>query len=365
MQRKIIHIDMDAFYASVEQRDFPEYRGKPVVVGGQPGKRGVVAAASYEARRFGIRSAMPSTQAQQRCPHLIFARPRFEVYKSVSRQIRAIFFEYTDLVEPLSLDEAYLDVTENKKKNPSATLVAQEIRARILAETHLTSSAGVAPNKFVAKVASDVNKPNGICVVRPEQMIAFIGELPIGRFYGIGKATEKKMHAQGIYTGKDLQAWDEIELVRHFGKTGAWYYRIAQGLDDREVSPHRIAKSVGVEETFDRDLITLEEMEKELVALAEELEHRLKRADTAGKTVTLKLRYANFETITRSKTGKTYVRDASDLLHLAKAHLLQVGALGKKVRLLGITVSNLDNGDNRLREIQLELPFGEEKDKPA
>ena len=358
-QKKIIHIDMDAFYASVEQRDFPQLRGQPVVVGGQPGKRGVIAAASYEARRYGVRSAMPSSQALLRCPHLVFAPPRFEAYKTVSRQIRAIFFQYTDLVEPLSLDEAYLDVTENKFNNPSATLLAQEIRARIFAEVNLTASAGVGPNKFLAKMASDVNKPNGICVITPDKASAFIEALPIGRFYGIGKATEKRMHDLGIYSGKDLRAHDLGTLIQHFGKAGAWYHRISQGEDDREVSPHRIAKSVGVEETFDRDITTMEEMESVLVSLAEELEHRLKRADTSGKTVTLKLRFANFETITRSKTGQTFVRDAADLLQLAKAHLLQSGALGKKVRLLGITVSNLDNGEDPIREIQLELPFGD------
>lgn len=359
-QRKIIHIDMDAFYASVEQRDFPQLRGRPVVVGGQPGKRGVVAAASYEARKFGIRSAMPSSQAQARCAHLVFVRPRFEVYRAVSRRIRAIFFQYTDLVEPLSLDEAYLDVTDNKAGNPSATLVAQEIRKKIWEQTQLTSSAGVAPNKFLAKVASDVNKPNGICVVRPDQAADFVGQLPIGRFHGIGKATEKRMHKLGIYTGAQLRDLEEVDLIRHFGKVGSWYFRIARGYDDRKVTPHRVAKSVGVEETFDRDLTTLEEMEAELRALAEELAHRLERAGTSGKTVTLKLRYANFETITRSRSGKTYVRESEDLFRQAKAHLLSSGALGKAVRLLGITVSSLDNQADPIHEVQLKLPFMEE-----
>ena len=340
MQRKIIHIDMDAFFASVEQRDFPELRGRPVVVGGRPGKRGVVAAASYEARAFGIRSAMPSTQAYKRCPQAVFVVPRFEVYRTVSKQIRAVFLEYTDLVEPLSLDEAYLDVTENKAGNPSATLVANEIRSRILAETGLTASAGVAPNKFLAKVASDINKPNGIFVIPPARVAAFIEKLPIGKFYGIGKATEKKMHELNIYTGADLKHREEIDLVRHFGKSGAFYYKIAHGIDERRVSPDRIRKSVGVETTFAEDLTTLAAMERTLADLARELARRLDKEDTAGKTVTLKLRFDNFVTITRSKTQPTFVAKAKPIFAIARAQLIACGAHERRVRLLGITVSN-------------------------
>lgn len=355
--RKIIHVDMDAFYASVEQRDHPELRGKPVVVGGSPNSRGVVCAASYEARTFGVRSAMPCSQAYQRCPRAVFVRPRFPVYKAVSRQIRAIFFEYTDLVEPLSLDEAYLDVTENKKDNPSATRIAQEIRRRIWEDTQLTASAGVAASKFLAKVASDVNKPNGICVVTPDKVGPFIEQLPIGRFYGIGKVTEKKMNEIGIFNGADLLRFDELELVRHFGKSGSFYYHIARGDDDRPVRPHRIAKSVGVEETFAVDLESQEDMERELRLLAEELERRLARAQTAGKTVTLKLRYHTFETITRARSVRRFINDADTIYEIAHTHLLNSGAFGKRVRLLGITVSNLDNVEDAIQEIQLPLPF--------
>lgn len=348
---------MDAFYASVEQRDFPDLRGRPVIVGGSPNSRGVVCAASYEARKFGVRSAMPCSQAYQRCPQGVFVRPRFSVYKDVSRKIRSIFFEYTDLVEPLSLDEAYLDVTENKKNNPSATLVAQEIRRRIWEETSLTASAGVAASKFLAKVASDVNKPNGICVVTPDKVRDFIVQLPIGRFYGIGKVTEKKMNEVGIFTGEDLLGFEEMELVRHFGKSGSFYYHIARGEDDRPVRPHRIAKSVGVEETFADDLEKQEDLERELRELAEELERRLARAQTAGKTVTLKLRYHTFETITRARSIRRFLNDADSIYEIAHGHLLNSGAIGKKVRLLGITVSNLDNVEDPIREIQMKLPF--------
>jgi len=357
--RKIIHVDMDAFYASVEQRDRPELRGKPVVVGGQPGKRGVVAAASYEARKYGVRSAMPSTRAAERCPQAIFVRPNFEKYRKVSAQISAIFHEYTDLVEPLSLDEAFLDVTVNKKDNPSATWVANEIRARIFRETRLTASAGVATNKFLAKIASDVNKPNGIFVIPPARVAAFIEQLPIGKFHGIGKATEKRMHECGIYTGADLKRVPEAELIRRFGKTGAFYSRIAHGEDDRPVQPHRVRKSVGVEETFVEDVRALAEKERLLREMAEELARRLDKADLAGKTVTLKLRYANFDTITRAQTHGRYLRRADDIHAVACELLRHSGAAEAAARLLGITVSNLNNQEEEGgREVQLPLPFG-------
>lgn len=357
--RKIIHIDMDAFFTSVEQRDFPELRGKPVIVGGMPGKRGVVAAASYEARQYGIHSAMPSTQAYQRCPHAIFARARFEVYRQVSQQVRAIFRQYTDLVEPLSLDEAFLDVTHNKKNNPSATLIAQEIRKTIFQETGLTASAGVAPNKFLAKVASDMNKPNGIFVITPADVSAFIEQLPIGKFFGIGKATEKKMLKLNIKNGADLKGFSELDLIRHFGKAGAYYYRIARGSDHRKVTPHRIRKSVGVEETFDRDLATREEMNRVLDELAQTLEGRLRKAELSGKTVTLKLRFANFDTITRGRTTERFLCDAEPVLQIVHGLMDNIDLAGKQVRLLGITLSNLDNQPDPLAAIQLPLPFGD------
>lgn len=358
--RKIIHIDMDAFFASVEQRDFPELRGKPVLVGGMPGKRGVVAAASYEARRYGIRSAMPSTQAYQRCPHAIFVRARFDVYRSVSQQIRAIFRQYTDLVEPLSLDEAFLDVTHNRKSNPSATLIAQDIRQLIFQETGLTASAGVAPNKFLAKVASDINKPNGIFVIPPKDVLTFIEQLPIGRFFGIGKATEKKMQQLHIQNGADLRDMPESDLIRHFGKAGAYYYRISRGQDNRPVSPHRVRKSVGVEETFDKNLSTRDEMDRVLIDLAQTLEGRLRKAELSGKTVTLKLRYANFETITRGRTLDRFLSEAEPVLHIVQGLMSQIDLKGKEIRLLGLTMSNLDNQPELTDATQLLLPFGDE-----
>lgn len=358
--RKIIHIDMDAFFASVEQRDFPELRGKPVVVGGLPGKRGVVAAASYEARRFGVFSAMPSSQARAQCPHAIFVHARFEVYRQVSSQIRSIFREYTDLVEPLSLDEAFLDVTQNRFNNPSATRMANEIRARILQETHLTASAGVGPNKFLAKMASDINKPNGIFVITPDRAQAFIDQLPIGKFHGIGKATEKKMQELKVFNGADLRQVSELDLVRHFGKTGAWYFRIARGIDLREVVPHRLRKSVGVEETFTEDLTRMEQLERSLKDLARDLSRRLQKAELAGKTITLKLRYANFETLTRGRTLDQFMNDERGLFRMAFRLLEQVPWENKRIRLLGITVSNLNNQEDPVTDRQLLLPFGDE-----
>lgn len=358
-QRKIIHVDMDAFYASVEQRDNPDLRGKPVVVGGSPQSRGVVCAASYEARTFGIRSAIPCAMAYRLCPDAVFVRPRFEVYKAVSQEIRRIFFFHTDLVEPLSLDEAFLDVTHNKSGNPSATWLANDIRAEIFKRTNLTASAGVAPNKFLAKIASDINKPNGICVIPPSRAEAFIEALPIGKFFGIGKATEKRMHALDIFKGADLKRFEEAELIRHFGKSGGWYYRIARGLDFRPVKPHREAKSIGVEETFAGDIGDLERLEHELDLIAQELARRLQKRNTRGKTITLKLRYDDFSTITRGATQNQFVNDAETLFQVAKSLLRNSEAGQRKVRLLGITVSNLANRDLSAQR-QLQLPFGDE-----
>lgn len=358
-QRKIIHIDMDAFYASVEQRDHPELRGKPVVVGGSPQSRGVVCAASYEARTFGIRSAMPCAKAYRLCPEAVFMRPRFDVYKAVSSEIRRIFFHHTDLVEPLSLDEAFLDVTDNKSGNPSATWLANQIRAEILKRTELTASAGVAPNKFLAKIASDINKPNGICVIPPSQVEAFIEQLPIGKFFGIGKATEKRMHQLEIFKGADLKRFEEADLIRHFGKSGVWYYRIARGQDNRPVKPHREAKSIGVEETFRHDINNLAQLEEELDLIAGELSRRLKKRKARGKTITLKLRYDDFSTITRATTQSQFINDAENLAQVAKSLLRNSEAGQRKVRLLGITVSNLANRDLASQR-QLRLPFGED-----
>lgn len=354
--RKIIHIDMDAFYASVEQRDFPEYRGKPVVVGGSPEGRGVVAAASYEVRKFGVHSAMPAARAIRLCPKAIFVKPRFEVYREVSEQIRDIFFQFTDLVEPLSLDEAYLDVTENHINLPSATLIAKEIRKRIKEKTKLNASAGVSFNKFLAKVASDINKPNGMTVITPEKAEAFLEELPIGEFYGIGSATEEKMKSLGIYTGKDLKEWEEIDLVERFGKTGRYYYRIVRGIDHREVRTHRIRKSIGKERTFSEDVEDLNWIHNFLDELAEKVSASMKKKQAAGKTVTLKVRYADFETLTRSTSFSHYIDEAKDIAETAKLLLEQTEVGNRKVRLLGITLSNLNLSEEGRFE-QLTIPF--------
>ncbi|TVQ14944.1 MAG: DNA polymerase IV [Balneolaceae bacterium] len=340
--RKIIHIDMDAFYASVEQRDNEALRGKPVVVGGSPDRRGVVAAASYEARKYGVRSAMSSAMAIKRCPGLIFVKPRFDVYKSVSGQIRDIFYEYTDLVEPLSLDEAFLDVTENKMNIVKATRIALEIRQKIRQSTSLTASAGVAPNKFLAKIASDINKPDGLAIITPDQAEAFIELLPIGKFFGIGKATEKRMTGLGIHSGADLKTWSEPDLVRHFGKAGLFYYQISRGMDERPVKPDRIRKSVGAENTFDTDVNDVVWMKNYLSELAVEVARRLKKAGAKGRTVTVKVKYHDFETVTRSVTLDHYTGDEVEIGSCSTALIESTQAGIRPVRLLGITLSNLD-----------------------
>lgn len=347
---------MDAFFASVEQRDFPRYRGKPVIVGGSPEGRGVVAAASYEVRKFGVHSAMPAAKAVRLCPQAIFVKPRFEVYREVSEQVREIFFQFTDLVEPLSLDEAYLDVTENHINLPSATLIAKEIRKRIKEKTRLTASAGVAFNKFLAKVASDINKPDGMAVITPEKAEAFLEELEIGEFYGIGSATERKMKSLGIYTGKDLKELDEIELVERFGKTGRYYYRIVRGIDNREVKAHRIRKSIGKERTFSEDMGDLNWIGNFLEELAEKVSESMKKKKAAGKTVTLKVRYDDFETLTRSTSFNHYINEAEDIAETAKLLLEQTEVGERKVRLLGITLSNLNLSEEGRFE-QLKIPF--------
>jgi DNA polymerase IV len=353
--RKIIHIDMDAFYASVEQRDQPDLAGKPVIVGGSPQSRGVVATCSYEARAFGVHSAMPTSQAYRLCPDGVFVKPRFDVYKSVSLQVRAIFNEYTDDVEPLSLDEAYLDVSENKKNNPSATLIAREIQKRVKEDLNLTCSAGVAGNKFLAKIASGYKKPSGLTLITPEQSEAFIAELPIGKFHGIGEATERKMKELGIHTGKDLRERDEVDLVRFFGKSGHFYFRIARGIDDRPVEPHRTRKSVGAENTYAEDIADLDVMMDRLMDIAHTLEMRMERANASGRTITLKVRYDDFEIATRSMTLASEVRE-SEVLYRTACNLLPLTEAGnRKVRLLGISVSNLDLGRERSRQLDLDL----------
>lgn len=332
---------MDAFYASVEQRDNPELRGKPVAVGGSK-ERGVVAAASYEARKYGVRSAMPSSIAYRKCPHIIFVKTNFEKYKAVSRQIREIFFEYTDLVEPLSLDEAYLDVTENKKGIATATRIAREIRQRIWEETQLSASAGISINKFIAKVASDINKPNGQKTIMPDEAISFLEELPIKKFYGIGEKTAEKMKKLGIHFGRDLKAWDQALLIREFGKSGNHYYNIVRGLQKSAVKPDRIRKSIGAERTFSKDIHTEQEMKEQLEKIMDTLQRRIETSKASGKTVTLKLKSYDFEQHTRSFSFDHYI-NSQDEIFTRIMQLLHAPFPEKPVRLLGITLSNLKN----------------------
>lgn len=353
--RKIIHIDMDAFYASVEQKDFPELKGKPLAVGGSE-IRGVISAASYEARRFGVRSAMSGVQAKKLCPELVFVRPRFERYTEISKIIRKIFYEYTDLVEPLSLDEAYLDVTQNKKGNPSASLLAQEIRKRIFEETGLTASAGISINKFVAKVASDYNKPNGQKTVNPNDVEPFLEALDIRKFYGIGKVTAERMYQLGIYTGKDLKTKSLAFLEQYFGKSGVHYYYIVRGIHNSPVKPNRISKSVGAERTFNENLSSEVFMEERLESIAKELERRLQKYKIAGKTVTLKIKYSDFSQQTRSKTLPYFISDKSLLLETAK-ELLYQEKLKESVRLLGISLNNLNTEIKKTVVVQLRFEF--------
>jgi DNA polymerase-4 len=339
--RKIIHVDMDAFFASVEQLDQPELRGIPLAVGGG-GKRGVVAAASYEARAFGVRSAMSGIIASRLCPQLIFVPPRFERYKEVSAQISTIFRQHTDLVEPLSLDEAYLDVTHHKKGNPSASLIASEIRKEILKLTGLHASAGISINKFVAKIASDINKPNGQKTIPPEEVLSFLENLDIRKFFGIGKVTADKMYGLGIFTGADLKLKSEDFLETHFGKSGRYFYRAVRGVHHSEVSPERIQKSVGAERTFNENISSEVFLEGKIIALAEELSKRLGRSKLSGKTITLKLKYADFNTQTRSKTLPYFIAD-KDLITAAATELLYQEVLSNSVRLLGISMGKLNN----------------------
>jgi len=353
--RHIIHVDMDAFYASIEQRDNPELRGKPVAVG-RSAARGVVAAASYEARAFGVRSALPSITAKRRCPDLIFVPPRFDVYRAVSTEIRQIFAEYTDLIEPLSLDEAYLDVTENKQGITLASDVACLIRARIRQVTGLNASAGISYNKFLAKMASDLNKPNGQAVISPKNGSAFVEALAVKKFHGVGPATALRMEKLGILTGADLKAQSLSFLQAHFGKSGIWYYQIARGIDERPVQPDRPRKSIGAEDTFAADIFEPETARAQLPPLATKVWRHCTNKDVSGKTVTLKIKYADFQIITRSRTLHRPVQTENELLDMAAGLLEATFPTTKGIRLLGITLSSLLTETND-QNTQLSLPF--------
>lgn len=344
--RKILHIDMDAFYASVEQRDFPELRGKPVVVGGRPESRGVVAACSYEARQFGVHSAMPSSRALKLCKSAIFRPPRFDAYREASTGIHAVFKRFTDKIEPLSLDEAYLDVTDKAAELGSATQVAQLIKNQIREALQLTASAGVSYNKFLAKIASDMDKPNGLYVIRPETATAFIEQLAIRKFFGVGKVTEKKMHGLGIYTGADLKRFSEVELQTEFGQSGQYYYRVARGIDERPVRAHRTRKSIGNETTFESNILDKVQIWQTLQRLAERVEAVLESKQMAARTLTLKLRYADFQLNTRSKTEPSLIVSKEDMLAVLPELLRKTDAGSRPIRLLGISVSNLQTLDD-------------------
>jgi DNA polymerase-4 len=355
--RKIIHIDMDAFFASIEQRDNPDYKGKPLAVG-YAGLRGVVAAASYEARQYGVRSAMASKTALRKCPHLIFVMPHFDVYKAVSAQIMEIFHEYTDLVEPLSLDEAFLDVTENHKNIDLATQIAREIKQKILDRVGLTASAGVSFNKFLAKIASDFNKPNGLYVVHPKDAEQFVEKLEIEKFFGVGKVTAERMHQLGIKTGADLKQWSEEGLVENFGKAGHIYYQNARAIDNRPVEWKRIRKSVSSETTFSEDIDKLEYLQPELDKIADEVIKYIDKKNFRGRTVTLKIKFADFRIITRSKTFPTHIIDY-ETLHKAGHELLQLVDLSPKVRLIGLGVKNIEVETGSSDDTQLIIHFSE------
>ena len=348
--RKIIHIDMDAFFASVEQRDHPEWRGKPIAVGGNK-ERGVVAAASYEARKYGVRSAMPSRMAAKLCPDLIFVRHRFDVYKEVSSQIREIFREYTDLVEPLSLDEAYLDVTTNKPGYKSAINMAIKIKKQIRQRTQLTASAGVSINKFLAKIASDMDKPDGLYVIMPDEVESFVEALPVKKFYGVGKATQSKMERMNIHNGRDLKQFTKLELAQHFGKFGSYLYDVCRGVDHREVKPHRERKSYSLERTFDKDLEGRESILGTLHVLCEKLSEGLQKRSIKGKTVNIKVRYSDFTTMTRAKSLNGYFNEEDIIKGISDELIEEFIESEQGIRLLGVGLSNLydDHSDTQLK----------------
>jgi len=346
---------MDAFYASVEQRDFPELRGKAIAVGGG-GRRGVVTTASYEARKYGVRSAMPGFKAKQLCKHLIFVKPRFEAYSQASKQIRAVFKSYTDLIEPLSLDEAYLDITENKKNEPLATVLATQIRADVFEQTQLTCSAGISYCKFLAKIASDYKKPNGQTVIKPHKAEAFIAQLPIEKFYGIGKVTAQKMKAMGLHTGNDLKQLSEVEMVKNFGKAGRFYFDIVRGIDERPVNTERVRKSIGVERTLANNLTELTEIKEELKVVAGKFYARLKKADNYGRTLTLKLKTADFQIITRSISKSYYLKNIEEIEQLAVKLLEENAGDFEAIRLIGLSTSNLEKeAEDKPKQLKLDF----------
>ena len=352
--RKILHIDMDAFFASVEQRDFPELQGLPVIVGGRPESRGVVAACSYEARKFGVHSAMPSAQALKLCKNAVFQPPRFEAYREASNGIHRVFKRFTDMIEPLSLDEAYLDVSVKAEELGSATEVAKQIRAQIFDEVNLTASAGVSFNKFLAKIASDMDKPNGLYVIRPEAAEAFIEQLDIRKFFGVGKVTEKKMHAIGIYTGADLKRLTEVELQTEFGQSGAYYYRVARGIDERPVRAHRIRKSIGKETTFDSNIVNKAAVWQTLLGIAERLESILEEKQLMAKTITLKIKYSDFELNTRSKTDVRGFTSKESMTGTLPELLKKTEVGTRPIRLVGVTLANLHKAGDQGKRDALE-----------
>jgi DNA polymerase IV len=347
---------MDAFFAAVEQRDHPQYRGKAIAVGGAPGSRGVVSTCSYEARKYGIHSAMPSGLAIKLCPHLIFVRGNFEAYRQASGIIRAIFLEYTDLVEPVSIDEAYLDVTHNKKDNPSATRLAEEIRSKIKRQTGLTASAGVSYCKFLAKIASDLDKPDGLVVITPQNALAVLDKLPIGKFHGVGKSTEDKMKNLGIHCGKDLRIWEMKDLVRHFGKAGNYYYQIVRGIDERPVVTSRERKSISKERTFASDISDINALNEYLVSLAEDLSLKMKQKGFKARTLTLKLKYSDFEVVQKSSSARRSFNEKEIIARQAICLFSSFAEKNRLVRLIGLGLSNLEWEDKK-NDRQLVLPF--------
>jgi len=354
--RKILHVDMDAFYASVEQRDNPELKGKPVIVGGRPESRGVVAACSYEARQFGVHSAMPSSRAIKLCKDAVFLPPRFEAYREASQQIHAVFTEFTKMIEPLSLDEAYLDVTEIAKYAGSATEVAQQIKKLIKERTNLTASAGVSYNKFLAKIASDMDKPDGLTVIRPEEAQAFIEGLEIRKFFGIGKVTEQKMHSLGIYTGADLKNLSKLQLQTNFGRSGAYYYNVARGVDERPVSANRIRKSIGSETTFNDNVVNKAVIWKQLQSITDGLEQTLIKKNVRGRTITLKIKYADFQLNTRSKTVESSLQTKQEMLEVLPELLRKTEVGDRAIRLIGVTLSNFIDSQKKVRKTSTAKP---------
>jgi len=350
--RKIIHIDMDAFFASVEQRDNPELRGKPIAVGGG-GKRGVTTTASYEARKYGVGSAMPGYKVKELCPQIIFVPPRFDAYKEVSMQIRAIFARYTDIIEPLSFDEAFLDVTENKMQEAIATDLALRIKKEIREKTQLTCSAGVSYCKFIAKIASDMNKPDGITVIKPSQAIIFLEQLPVKKFFGVGKVTARKMEAMGIFTGADLKKYSKIELAQNFGKSGSFYFDIVRGIDDRPVRAERIRRSLGIETTLNNDLEDQHEIVEVLDKIIDKFFARLQKADNYGRTITLKVKTSEFKTITRSRSEEYYLKDKNKIKEIAYQLLEQAMREFEAIRLIGLTASKLQSEEEEDGQISL------------